>query len=167
MTEHPAIRILSVDDHPIFREGIASIIEIQPDMTLVSQASNAAEAIRHYRDFRPDVTLMDLRLPDLNGIDALIAIRAESPDARIIILTTFAGDADIQRSLDAGARGYLLKSTPPRELVDVIRSVHAGNTHVPSTFTTPEQPKRDEPPPNIPQPGAMRRVLDFVFKKKS
>src|SRR2546427_4492550 len=112
------IRILSVDDHPLLREGIAAIINIQPDMTLVATASNGREGIRNFREHQPDVTLMDVRLPDVSGIDALIAIRSEFPDARIIMLTTFNGDVDIQRSMKAGAYGYLLKSTPRRELVD-------------------------------------------------
>ena len=131
MTEPAHIRILSVDDHPLLREGIATIIKKQPDMLLVSQACNGTEAIQHYRTHRPDVTLMDLRLPDLNGIDAMIAIRAEFPEARIIILTTFEGDVEIQRALEAGARGYLLKNMPPSELAQVIRQVHAGKKSVP------------------------------------
>ena len=126
MTETAQIRILSVDDHPLLREGIATIINNQPDMTLVSQATNGTEAIQYHREHRPDVTLMDLRLPDLSGIDAMIAIRAESPEARIVMLTTFEGDVEIQRALEAGARGYLLKNMPPSELVQVIRQVHAG-----------------------------------------
>jgi DNA-binding NarL/FixJ family response regulator len=130
--EHPTrIRVLSADDHPLLREGIAAIIDGEADMTLVSQASTAAEAIQMHREFRPDVTLMDLRLPDLSGIDAMLAIRANSPDARIIILTTFEGDVEIQRALQAGARGYLLKSTPPRDLAQAIRDVHAGKKRVP------------------------------------
>jgi DNA-binding NarL/FixJ family response regulator len=164
LTEHPAIRILSVDDHPFLREGIAAIIENQPDMILVSQARTAAEAIQNHRDFRPDVTLMDLRLPDLNGIDAMVTIRAETPEARIIILTTFAGDAEIKSALDAGARGYLLKSMPPKELVDVIRYVHAGKTYVPTTFTThqevPVQPQASR------EQGAMRRALNLFLRKR-
>lgn len=130
MTEQAQIRILSVDDHPLLREGIATIINNQPDMVLVSQATTGTEAIQHHRDYRPDVTLMDLRLPDLSGIDALIAIRAEFPEARIIMLTTFEGDVEIQRA-EAGARGYLLKNMPPSELVQVIRQVHAGKKRVP------------------------------------
>ena len=131
MNEERKIRVLSVDDHPLVSEGIATVINSQPDMELVSQAVNGADAIQQYRAHRPDVTLMDLRLPDLSGIDAMIAIRAEFPDARIIMLTTFEGDVDIQRSLRAGARGYLLKNMPPRDLVEGIRHVHAGKKRVP------------------------------------
>jgi DNA-binding NarL/FixJ family response regulator len=131
MTEPAPIRILSVDDHPLLREGIAMIIKRQPDMSLVAQAANGSDAIQCYRVHRPDVTLMDLRLPDLSGIDAMIAIRTEFPEARVIILTTFDGDVEIQRALEAGARGYLLKNMPPNELADGIRHVHAGKKRVP------------------------------------
>jgi len=126
MAESAPIRILSVDDHPILREGIAAIINSQSDMLIVEKAASANEAIRAYRAMRPDVTLMDLRLPDLSGIEVLIAIRAEFPEARIIMLTTFEGDVEVQRAVQAGAHGYLLKSMPPKEMLDTIRKVHAG-----------------------------------------
>jgi DNA-binding NarL/FixJ family response regulator len=132
MTDQAPIRVLAVDDHPLFREGIAAMINNQPDMKLVSQASSGTDAIQQYRTHKPDVTLMDLRLPDLSGIDAMIAIRAEFSEARIIMLTTFEGDVEIQRALEAGARGYLLKNMPPAELVDVIRQVHAGKKRIPA-----------------------------------
>src|ERR1700756_2299931 len=125
------IRVLSVDDHPLLSEGIAIIINSQPDMELVSQATTGTEAIQQYRTHRPDVTLMDLRLPDLSGIDAMIAIRTEFPEARIIMLTTFEADVEVKRALEAGARGYLLKNMPPRELANVIRQVHAGKRRLP------------------------------------
>jgi len=125
-----SIRVLSVDDHALLREGIASIITLQADMLLVSQASGGKEAIQKYREHRPDVTLMDLRMPDLSGIDALRAIRAEFPEARIIILTTFESDEEVRRASEAGAYGYLLKSLPPSQLVQVIREVHAGRKWV-------------------------------------
>jgi DNA-binding NarL/FixJ family response regulator len=127
----PLIRILSVDDHPLLREGIAAIINSQSDMTLAAVASCGNEAIQRFREHQPDVTLMDLRLPDVSGIDALIAIRTEFPEARIIMLTTFNGDIDIQRSMKAGARGYLLKNTPRKGLLEAIRRVHSGGKSVP------------------------------------
>src|SRR6266436_4798402 len=115
MSEATRIRVFSVDDHPLLREGLAAIINNQPDMVLVAQAANAQEALQQYREHQPDVTLMDLRLPDKSGIDAMIAVRAEFPEARVIMLTTFEGDVEIQRALEAGARGYMLKSMPPKE----------------------------------------------------
>jgi DNA-binding NarL/FixJ family response regulator len=131
MSNQLRIRVLSVDDHPLLSEGIATMINSQPDMQLISQASSGSEAIQQYRQHRPDVTLMDLRLPDVSGIDAMIAIRTEFPEARVVMLTTFEGDVEIQRALQAGARGYLLKNMPPSEILDVIRHVHAGKKRVP------------------------------------
>ena len=125
------IRVFSVDDHPLLHEGIATVIRNQPDMLLAGEASNGRESIRRFRECQPDVTLMDLRLPDMSGIDAMIAILTEFPEARIIILTTFEGDAAIRRALEAGARNYMLKSMPPKELMEVIRQVHAGKKRIP------------------------------------
>jgi DNA-binding NarL/FixJ family response regulator len=131
MSELARIRVFSVDDHPLLQEGLAAIINNQPGMVLIAQASNAQEGVQLFRKHKPDVTLMDLRLPDKSGIDAMIAIRAEFPEARIIMLTTFEGDVEIQRALEAGARGYMLKSMPPKDLVEVIRQVHAGKKRIP------------------------------------
>jgi DNA-binding NarL/FixJ family response regulator len=124
------IRILSVEDHPVFRTGLNTIIGAEPDMLLVAQAANGVEAIAEFRRHRPDVTLMDLRLPGTNGTDTLIAIRGEFPQARIIMLTTSDGDGDIQRAMRAGASGYILKSMHMDELLGVIRAVHAGRRHI-------------------------------------
>lgn len=127
MSDHSAvIRILAVDDHDLLRKGIAALLEIESDMTLVGEATNGREAIEQFRAHRPDVTLMDLQMPEMDGLDALIAIRREFPDARIIVLTTYAGDAQALRALQAGARGYLLKNLVNKELLDTIRAVHAG-----------------------------------------
>jgi DNA-binding NarL/FixJ family response regulator len=125
------IRIALVDDHPILRQGIAALISDQPDLQLVGQASNGLEAIEQFRLHRPDVMLMDLQMPGMNGIDAMSAIRGEFPDARFVVLTTYTGDVQIVRALKAGARAYLLKSLLHRELLDTIRSVHAGNKRIP------------------------------------
>jgi DNA-binding NarL/FixJ family response regulator len=120
------IRILAVDDHPIVRQGIAGLVGIQADMLLVAEASNGREAIQQFRTHHPDVTLMDLQMPEMNGIDALIAIRNEFPEAKVIVLTTYAGDTQILRALKAGAQAYLLKNTLHKELLETIRTVHAG-----------------------------------------
>jgi DNA-binding NarL/FixJ family response regulator len=124
------IRVLSVDDHPLLSEGIAAMINNEPDMRLVASASTGKEGILKHREIKPDITLMDLRLPDLSGIDVMIAIRTESPDARIILLTMFAGDVEIQRALAAGAHGYLLKSMPSEQMVETIRQAYTGKKRV-------------------------------------
>ena len=120
------IRILAVDDHPLLRQGIASLIADEPDMTLVAEAANGREAIQQFRTHCPDITLMDLQMPEMNGLDAVLAIREEFPDARIIVLTTYTGDVQALRALQAGARAYLLKNSLHKELLDTIRAVHAG-----------------------------------------
>jgi DNA-binding NarL/FixJ family response regulator len=125
------IRVLSVDDHPLLRQGIGALVGAQPDMELVGQAATGAEGLAEFRARRPDVTLLDLRLPDMSGVEVLRAIREESPGARVVILTTFEGDVEMQRALEAGARGYLLKTMPPAELLDAIRQVHAGKKRIP------------------------------------
>lgn len=130
------IRIFSVDDHPLLREGISALVNNQPDMTVAGEAATGAEALQLFKQLQPDVTLLDLRLPDMSGIDILIAIRTEFPDARIIMLTTFEGDVEIHRALQAGARGYLLKNMPPSELLDVIRQVHAGKKRIPPAIAS-------------------------------
>jgi DNA-binding NarL/FixJ family response regulator len=131
MSTTPRIRVFCVDDHPLMREGIAAVIRNESDMQLVAEASTGHEAIQGFREHQPDVTLMDLRMPDMGGIDALLAIRTEFADPRVIMLTTFEGDAEIQRALQAGAQGYMLKSMPRKQLVDMIRKVHAGQKQIP------------------------------------
>jgi DNA-binding NarL/FixJ family response regulator len=131
-----AIRILTVDDHQLLREGIAAVLESQADMTLVGQACNGREAIESFRRLRPDVTLMDLRMPDMNGIEAIAAIRAEFPNARIIVLTTYAGDVQAAAALKAGASGYLLKNLVRKELIETIHTIHSGKRRVPPEIAT-------------------------------
>ena len=128
--ETKQIRIMTVDDHPVLRQGIAALIADQPDLTLVAEATNGREAIQQFRANRPDVTLMDLQMPEMNGLDAMIAIRGEFADARIIVLTTYAGDVQARRALQAGARAYLLKNSLHKELLDTIRAVHAGRKNL-------------------------------------
>src|ERR1700756_5360162 len=120
------IRILAVDDHPVVRQGVAGLIAIQTDMVLVGEASNGRDAIQQFRTHHPDITLMDLQMPEMSGIDSLIAIRNEFPDAKVIVLTTYAGDTQILRALKAGAQAYLLKNTLHKELLETIRAVHTG-----------------------------------------
>jgi DNA-binding NarL/FixJ family response regulator len=124
--ESKKIRILAVDDHPVLRQGIAGLIEDESDMTLVAEAANGREAIQQFRTHQPDVTLMDLQMPEMNGLDAMIAIRGEFPEARIIVLTTYTGDVQATRAIQAGARAYLLKNSLHKELLNTIRAVHAG-----------------------------------------
>lgn len=127
-----AIRILTVDDHELLREGINAVVANQPDMVIAAEAATGRQAIETFRTVRPDITLMDLRLPDMNGIEAITAIRAEFPLAKIIVLTTYKGDAQARRALKAGAAGYLLKSMLRKELIEIIRGVHAGRRGIPA-----------------------------------
>jgi DNA-binding NarL/FixJ family response regulator len=126
----PKIRILVVDDHPVLRDGVAAIVQNQADMEMVGEARNGEEAVERFRELRPDVTLMDLQMPGMNGVDAIAAIRTEYPGARIIVLTTYAGDVQAVRALKAGALGYLLKNSLRTELIDAIRDVHRGQRRV-------------------------------------
>jgi DNA-binding NarL/FixJ family response regulator len=130
-TDSGPIRILTVDDHPLLREGIAALVNAESDMKLVAEASNGQEAIEKFRLHRPDVTLMDLQMPALNGIEAIISIRAEFPNARVIVLTTYTGDVQVLRALKAGAAAYILKGHVHRELLGTIRAVHAGQKRIP------------------------------------
>jgi DNA-binding NarL/FixJ family response regulator len=124
------IRVLSVDDHPLFREGVATLLAGHSDLTLIAEASNGSEAVDQFRRHRPDVTLMDLQMPEMNGVEAMVAIHEEFPSARIIVLTTYVGDALVLRALKAGARAYLLKSLLRKDLVETIRLVHAGQKRI-------------------------------------
>jgi DNA-binding NarL/FixJ family response regulator len=130
------IRILLADDHPLLRDGVSGLVADQPDMKLVAEASNGREAIDQFRKYRPDITLLDLQMPEISGIDAILAIRSDYPDARIIVLTTYTGDAQVLRALKAGAQAYLLKSALRRELLETIRAVHAGHRRIPPEVAT-------------------------------
>jgi len=157
------ITILAVDDHPVLRQGIAALIAAQSDMTLVAEAANGREAIQQFRAHQPDVTLMDLQMPEMNGLDAMITIRGEFPDARIIVLTTYTGDVQARRALKAGARAYLLKNSLHRQLLDTIRAVHAGRKALSTeiSFELAERSAQDELSP------AEVRVLLLIAEGKS
>lgn len=131
MSERTPIRILLADDHPVVRQGLAAMIAREPDMAVVGEAENGREVVRQFQDFRPDVVLMDLRMPEMDGVDAILAIRELSPKARVVVLTTYDDDEDIYHGLRAGARAYLLKDAPPDELLEAIRAVHAGHKRIP------------------------------------
>lgn len=181
MSTTAQIRIFSVDDHPLLHEGLATVIRHQSDMVMVAEANNGQEAIQRFEEHVPDVTLMDLRLPDMSGIDAMMAIRSRFPEARIIILTTFANTMEIQRAFEAGARAYLLKSMPPRELVEAIRHVHAGKKTIPSEIAErlPKhcsdevpatgdnmKPMPTNKPPSESTQQARPQWISHLFKKK-
>jgi DNA-binding NarL/FixJ family response regulator len=131
MSDSGLIRILTVDDHALLRNGIAGLVNAEPDMKMIAEAATGVEAIKQFRQHRPDVTLMDLQMPDMTGIEAIIGIRSDFPEARIIVLTTYSGDVQVVRALRAGARGFLLKGRVNRELLDIIRAVHAGQKRIP------------------------------------
>jgi DNA-binding NarL/FixJ family response regulator len=132
VNDEARIRVLSIDDHPLVREGLAALIDDQADMRVVGQGSTGHDAIQRFREHQPDIVLMDVRLPDMSGIDAMIMIRSEFPEARIIMVTSSEGDVEMQRALAGGARGYMLKSMPPTELLEAIRTVHVGKKAIPS-----------------------------------
>jgi DNA-binding NarL/FixJ family response regulator len=136
VNEPAKIRVLSVDDHPLVREGLAALINSQTDMCVVGQGSTGHEAIKLFRELQPDVALMDVRLPDMSGIDAMITILSGSPQARVIMVTSSEGDVEMQRALEGGAKGYILKSMPPREALEAIRKVHTGKKAIPTEIAT-------------------------------
>jgi DNA-binding NarL/FixJ family response regulator len=160
------IRILTVDDHPLLREGIAAVIEGQSDMQLVGEAANGLEALQVFRDCRPDVTLMDLQMPEMDGVDAIGAIHREFPEARIVVLTTYQGDAQALRAFKAGASGYLLKSMLRRELVDTIRSVHAGRRRIPPEIATGIAEHASDDALTLREIEVLRRVADGNGNKR-
>jgi DNA-binding NarL/FixJ family response regulator len=136
MSNSGLIRVLAVDDHALLRNGIAGLVNAEPDMKMIAEAATGVEAIKQFRQHRPDITLMDLQMPDMSGIEAIIGIRDDFPEARIIVLTTYSGDVQVVRALRAGARGFLLKGRVNRELLDVIRAVHVGHKRIPPEIAT-------------------------------
>jgi len=162
VTEHSNhhIRILSVDDHPLLRAGIAGLIADEPDMVLVAEAENGREALQKFAQHHPDVTLMDLQMPEMDGLDALEAIRAREPDARIVVLTTYPGDAQVLRALKAGACGYLLKSTLRKELLSTIRAVHAGRKALSPEVTYEVAEHVDKDPLSPMEVRVLRMIAD-------
>jgi len=160
MAEITRIRVFSVDDHPLLRDGIAAIVNSQPDMLHVGAASSGKEALEAFRSLRPDVTLMDLRLPDLSGIDVLMGIRAEFPEARIIMLTTFQGDVEIRRALQAGAHGYLLKTMHAKQILDTIRQVNSGKKCVPHEIAADLVEHMSDEPLTNREVDVLRRVSE-------
>ena len=155
-----AIRVLTIDDHPLLREGIATLIRSQADMKLVGEAGCGSEALPAFRAHRPDVTLMDLRLPDMSGIDALARVRGEFPEARVLVLTTFEGDVEIRRALEAGARGYLLKSMPPEELLAAIRAAHQGRKVIPPEIGSQLTEHLGEEPLTLREVEVLREIAE-------
>jgi DNA-binding NarL/FixJ family response regulator len=163
MNEKPCIRVLIVDDHPIMRYGVAAIIQTRDDMQVVGQAGTAKEAVELYRRHIPDITLMDLRLPDHGGVEAIRAIRRMAPHARFIVLTTYEGDEDIHQAMEAGARGYLIKGMPHEALIDALRKVHAGGRFVPP----PVQRALASRLPDCDLSSREREVLSLLVRGKS
>jgi DNA-binding NarL/FixJ family response regulator len=163
MEPHPRITILTADDHPLIRAGLAAVLTAEPDFTVVAEATNGEEALERYRETRPDVALMDLRMPVMDGLAATRAILGEFPDAKIVMLTTYDGDEDIHRALDAGAVGYLLKDMLRTEVLTVVRTVHAGRRGIP----TPVAAKLAEHTPRIPLTPRETEVLQLVAKGHS
>jgi DNA-binding NarL/FixJ family response regulator len=154
------IRVLIVDDHPLLRDGIAAVLDGQPDMTMAGEAANGADAIERYRDLRPDVTLMDLQMPEMGGTEAIRVIRNEFPLARIVVLTTYDGDVEAQHALEAGASGYLLKSSPRSDLLEAIRVVHAGRRHIPAAIAVEIAEHRSDDELTNREIDVLQRVAD-------
>jgi DNA-binding NarL/FixJ family response regulator len=161
MSQPEQIRVFSVDDHPLLQEGLAMVIRHQPDMLLVGEAGSGGESLRRYRELQPDVTLMDLRLPDMTGIEAMVSIRGEFPSAKVIILTSSAEKGDIEDAFRGGAFAYLLKSMPPKQLMETIRGVHAGKKQMPPGVDFSDAPKVEVRAKR----GGLRRWADRLFQR--